>query len=168
MSENLEWKQTTTNAAGPTHPSVDYEPQEVSGRLVIRGLIIVAAALILAAVVCGLFYVGMQDPQQEQSIFLPTLRQRIRGLLPPEPRLQSTPGHTISPEQELKKMQREDNQALSTYGWVDRQQGIARIPIDEAVKLLVQQGLGPGTHGAHNEHSAHGEHAASGSGKEQR
>ncbi|MBI2816342.1 MAG: hypothetical protein HYX72_05355 [Acidobacteria bacterium] len=154
MSEDLDSKQTVTDAAGPANPSVDYDPQEVSERLVIRALVIVAAALILALVVCALFYMAMQDPQQKQSVFLPTLQQRVRGLLPPEPRLQSTPGHTISPEQELKQMQRENNEVLSTYGWVDQQHGIAKIPIEEAMKLLVQRGLGPGTHGAHTEHGA--------------
>ncbi len=30
---------------------------------------------------------------------------------------------------------------LSTYGWVDRQKGIVRIPIERAMALLVQRGL---------------------------
>jgi hypothetical protein len=30
---------------------------------------------------------------------------------------------------------------LNSYGWVDKNAGIARIPIREAMKLTVQQGL---------------------------
>jgi hypothetical protein len=30
--------------------------------------------------------------------------------------------------------------ATQTYGWVDRQAGIARIPLDEAMKLMAAQG----------------------------
>lgn len=137
----------------PTHPSVDYDPSEVSAPLVVKALIIVATALVLAIVVCGLFYVAMQTPQQKQSVFLSTVQQRTRSLVPPEPRLQSTPGHPISPEQELTQMRRQDDDVLSTYGWVNQQEGIARIPIDEAMRLLVQQGLGAATESEHAQHT---------------
>jgi len=32
----------------------------------------------------------------------------------------------------------EDDTALTSYGWVDKSQGIARIPIDRAMDLVVQ------------------------------
>jgi hypothetical protein len=64
-------------------------------------------------------------------------------LLPPEPRLQSIPGNSTYPEDDLRQMQRENDAVLNSYGWVDRESGIARIPIDEAMRLLVQQGQGP-------------------------
>jgi hypothetical protein len=32
-------------------------------------------------------------------------------------------------------------QRLNSYGWVDQQAGIARIPIDRAMALLAQRGL---------------------------
>lgn len=34
-----------------------------------------------------------------------------------------------------------ENQILYSYGWVDEKAGIARIPIDRAMDLLVQRGL---------------------------
>lgn len=30
---------------------------------------------------------------------------------------------------------------LNTYGWVDKQNGIVRLPIDRAMELLLQRGL---------------------------
>jgi hypothetical protein len=30
---------------------------------------------------------------------------------------------------------------LNTYGWIDRQNGIVRLPIDRAMQLLLQRGL---------------------------
>lgn len=35
----------------------------------------------------------------------------------------------------------DEAQTLSTYGWVDQQAGIVRIPIDRAMDLIVERGL---------------------------
>jgi len=34
-----------------------------------------------------------------------------------------------------------EQRTLTTYGWVDRNAGIVRIPIDEAMRLTTQRGL---------------------------
>jgi len=36
----------------------------------------------------------------------------------------------------------EKRRVLDSYGWVDRQAGIARIPLDEAMKLMAARGKG--------------------------
>lgn len=55
--------------------------------------------------------------------------------LPPEPRLQPVP------ERDLAALRQEQETLLGSYGWVDRQAGIARIPIDRAIDLMAQRGL---------------------------
>ncbi len=55
--------------------------------------------------------------------------------LPLEPRLQDTP------VQDLKQMRADEDQILGSYGWVDKQKGIVRLPIDRAIDLLAQRGL---------------------------
>jgi hypothetical protein len=55
--------------------------------------------------------------------------------LPPEPRLQ------ISPQQDMRQMRAAEMAALHSYGWVDRQAGIVRIPIARAIELLAERGL---------------------------
>jgi hypothetical protein len=42
---------------------------------------------------------------------------------------------------DLAKMRSDEDEILSTYGWVDQKNGVARIPIDEAMKMVAQQGL---------------------------
>jgi hypothetical protein len=39
------------------------------------------------------------------------------------------------------------NQRLNSYGWVDRSRGIVHIPIDQAMKLILQRGLPARTNG---------------------
>lgn len=54
---------------------------------------------------------------------------------PPEPRLQT------KPRLELQQMRAAEEAVLGSYGWVDRDKGVARMPIDEAMKIVVQRGL---------------------------
>ena len=54
---------------------------------------------------------------------------------PPEPRLLTKPGA------DLAAMRAEEDQILGSYGWIDRERGIVRVPIDRAIMLLAQKGL---------------------------
>jgi hypothetical protein len=55
--------------------------------------------------------------------------------LPPEPRLQ------VTPRQDLRDFRAREEELLNSYRWVDKNAGIVRIPIAEAMKLTVQRGL---------------------------
>ena len=49
----------------------------------------------------------------------------------------------VRPEEELAEMRKVDARKLSEYAWEDK--SAVRIPIDEAMKLLVRRGLPPVT-----------------------
>jgi hypothetical protein len=55
--------------------------------------------------------------------------------LPPEPRLQT------DPPADMQRLLEEENRTLTTYGWVNKDAGIVRIPIDRAMALVVERGL---------------------------
>ena len=55
--------------------------------------------------------------------------------LPPAPRLQ------VQPVQELRQLREGENEKLNSYGWVDQKAGMARIPVDRAMELLLAKGL---------------------------
>jgi len=55
--------------------------------------------------------------------------------IPPLPRLQAAP-HT-----DILDYWDSEQKSLNSYGWVDRQKGIAHIPIDEAMRIVVDRGL---------------------------
>ncbi|HEX4504425.1 MAG TPA: hypothetical protein VH722_01745 [Alphaproteobacteria bacterium] len=52
----------------------------------------------------------------------------------PAPALQKTP------QDDLKRFELEQRMALSGYGWIDRATGIARIPIEEAMRIVIARG----------------------------
>ena len=53
----------------------------------------------------------------------------------------SAPPLQARPTQELQEMLAGENAVLRSYGWVDREGGVARIPIRRAIDLLLQRGL---------------------------
>ena len=53
----------------------------------------------------------------------------------PHPQLQTTP------VPDLKTVRDAEDQLLNSYGWVDQQKGVVRIPIARAMDLVVQKGL---------------------------
>src|SRR5262245_3271502 len=55
---------------------------------------------------------------------------------PPPPRLQQYP------VQDLENLRSREREALDHYGWVDRDQGIVRIPVDRAIDLIAQKQAG--------------------------
>jgi len=56
-------------------------------------------------------------------------------LVPPPPRI------TEQPEMELEQLRVQEDQALSSYGWVNRNAGTIRIPIDRAMEMQLQRGF---------------------------
>ncbi len=71
-----------------------------------------------------------------------------RPALPPTPRLQLAPSRkgqdkpdlNEHPLEELKRMREEENSKIASYGWVDENAGIARIPISRAKEILFEKG----------------------------
>jgi len=59
----------------------------------------------------------------------------IERRVPPEPRLQS------NPRADLRSLREQETATLTSYGWVDRNAGTVRIPIDQAMKLTLERGL---------------------------
>jgi len=51
------------------------------------------------------------------------------------------PGLDAQPEENLEMMLEHQNEWLHTYGWLDRDGGVVHIPIDQAMQLLVEQGV---------------------------
>lgn len=54
---------------------------------------------------------------------------------PPAPRLQ------VTPRTDMRNLAESNREVLESYGWVDREQGIVRIPIDVAMRLTLERGL---------------------------
>jgi hypothetical protein len=70
------------------------------------------------------------QPSAPTAVVNPNLRQ-----LPPSPMVQA------HPHEDLVDFCQQQERAVNTYGWVDRQAGIVRVPISRAMDLVLAQGL---------------------------
>lgn len=116
-----------------TPPGAGYEHTDASAWIVVRffAWLAVAAAVIHVglALLFGLFV--EQRTERGEPRF--PLAATQGGQLPPEPRLQRFP------REELMKFRLGEEQLLQNYGWVDRGAGTVRIPITEAMRLLLER-----------------------------
>ena len=69
----------------------------------------------------------------------PSPGEALPSALPPRPRT-AAPPLQISPGLDLEAIRAEETELLSTYGWIDRERGIVRVPIDRAMELLLERG----------------------------
>ena len=94
------------------------------------GLVVAVA---LAVIVTSLFmhYRALQHARQET----PVSRLAHEREITPEPRLQ------VDASKELRQMRAAEDAALSSYGWVDKDAGILKIPVDRAMEILAKKGL---------------------------
>ena len=81
----------------------------------------------------------MDPPATQVALPADAYVPKNQPLLQPFPR-ENAP-YDDTPVTDLAHLRAREEEALHSYGWVDRQKGIVRIPIEEAKKLLVQRGF---------------------------
>jgi len=104
----------------------------------IRTLISLAAALVVvvaiaAALMYGLFVVLEKQAERRDPLVSPFAA--APGQAPQGPRL------LTNEPANLRQFRQEEAGKLEGYGWMDQGSGIARVPIDQAKKLVVEHGL---------------------------
>ena len=114
---------------------IHHETSDVNVRAILGfGVGLVIVAVIIHFLVWLMFaYFGSRESQLAAREFPLAAEQQNR--LPPEPRLQA------NPRQDLTDLRRREDAILGSYGWVDQNAGVVRIPIDEAMKLTLERGL---------------------------
>jgi hypothetical protein len=123
------------HSADHDNPEVVHEESDVNVGAILR----YGAALLLVGLIVHLFLwwlVGMYERQYARAqtqVYPMAAGQQDR--LPPEPRLQDTP------QQDMSALRAKQESLLKEYGWVNKEAGIARIPIEEAMRIIVGRGL---------------------------
>ena len=102
--------------------------------VVASGAALLVSAALIYLFVWGLF-VFFSGRAARSGSTIGRFTQELPQPLPPEPRLQT------DPHGDLLKLRESEDQLLNTYGWVDRNAGVVRIPIEQAMKLTVERGL---------------------------
>jgi hypothetical protein len=117
-----------------SNPEVRFEKADIRATPVLKFLLGLAVTCVVVAFLLVAFYRGM--------------RSYVAGLQPPPPHMTFEPDRTAprpvlqdNPMPDLGAFRAEEDEVLSTYGWVDKGRGAVHIPIDEAMRLLAERGL---------------------------
>jgi hypothetical protein len=117
---------TTNHQAG--HELSDLRPGYIALFGVVLTAIIGAAAVITSLLI---YFKAAEQLRHETPI--PRLAREREPT--PEPRLQ------IDAHNELRQMRAAEDAVLNSYGWVDRDSGRVRLPIERAMEILANKGL---------------------------
>jgi len=98
-------------------------PSELNARGVLWGGVAIAFGTVLAALVSYLLWQRWSTPFEAPNML---------QLVPPI--LQS------APQQERAQYFAEKQKLLDSWEWIDRQRGIARIPVEEAMRIMAAHG----------------------------
>ena len=114
---------------------VDHEESDVNVAAIIRygiGLLVIGAFIHLFLWWLQGTYSRQSERAQTQVYPLATGQQ---DRLPPFPRFQE------NPQQELSELRAKQKALLEGYQWINKETGAARIPIEDAMKIVVERGL---------------------------
>jgi hypothetical protein len=115
---------------GDTH----HETSDVN----IRAILAFGAALIVAAAIIHLLvwllFAYFESRQTSAAREFPLAAEQ-QNRVPPAPRLQT------DPRDEMRELREREEAVLRSYGWVNKDAGIVRLPIEEAMKLTIERGL---------------------------
>jgi len=116
-------------------PQGGYEKSDLRSRpIVVFGVILgVTVALAFVAAYGMIHVLGWWDRPRLETPASPLATRTV----PPEPRLQ------VEAPKDLASLQAAEQEVLTTYAWVSKEAGVARIPIDRAMQIVLERGLPP-------------------------
>jgi len=118
----------TARSAESGHEVSDINPKRVA----MVGLALATVIALALLVTYGLFHYFYSGETRTRPLPSPLSYSREPT---PEPRL------SVEPGEELKTLRSEEDAMLKSYGWIDRDKGVVRIPIDRAIEILAERGL---------------------------
>jgi hypothetical protein len=116
-------------------PGATHEEKDVNALAVgLFGVCLAVLCIVAVILLIGLF---RYFQNQEAARQVPTEVAAPAGMrgLPAEPKLQE------HPQQDLKQIRAAEDQILGSYGWVDIEKGVVRLPIARAMDLLAGRNL---------------------------
>jgi hypothetical protein len=121
---------------GPTPPGAQHEHTDIDPSIGYRFAVWLTVAMILSVgIVYGAFWIfeGQREARDAEVQQFPLAAGVEKD--PPAPRLQT------QPFKDVYLLRQDETRRLETYGWVDKEGGIVRMPIERAMELVIERGL---------------------------
>lgn len=121
---------------GPTPPGAQYEHTDIDTSVGYKFAAWLMVAMLLAGgIVYGTFWFFENQTQHADAVMQQYPLAAGQAKNPPAPNLQT------QPFKDVYLLRKGEAEKLESYGWVDQQGGVARIPIERAMELTLQRGL---------------------------
>jgi len=117
------------------NPEARHERTDVDAWVIGKFAIALALVCVVSmALLLGLFhYFISRDGPPPPKAYSDLAHANVK--LSPAPQLE------ITEPSDLARERAAEDQILNSYGWIDKQHGVVRIPIDRAIDMLAQKGL---------------------------
>ena len=132
---------------GPTPPGAKYEHTDIDPAVGYKFALWLTVAMVLSfAIVYGAFWFFERQERAASATAqqFPLAAQPRTADDDPTRRVQRpmpTPALQTQPFMDVFTLRQGEAEKLSSYGWVDKDGGVARIPIDRAMEMVIQRGL---------------------------
>jgi hypothetical protein len=128
---------------GPTPPGAKYEHTDIDPNVGYKFALWLAVAMAISiGIVYGTFWFfeGRNKAANAAAQRYP-LAASVPQREPPAPNLQT------QPFKDVYMLRLGESEKLNSYGWVDKDGGVTRIPIDRAMEIMLQRGFPARTEG---------------------
>jgi hypothetical protein len=120
-----------------TPPPAGYEATDAAvGPTLRAGVLLLGAMFLVSVIVVPLYWLYARQETEAQH--------RAANVLKESPPPGVFPRLVEDEPRALAEFRANEDLLLGSYGWVDRDRGIARMPIDEALRLVGERGALPG------------------------
>lgn len=125
----------------PRHFDVSFEERDIKVGTIYWYLIALGLATVAALIICIFVYRFTSSLAASSDVLPPPSRAALGKDFPPEPRLQGVPGHEFDAQKDLRNKLKADIDANEKLEWIDKNAGIAQIPVEDAMKIVAEKGL---------------------------
>lgn len=119
------------HAAHSSHGNEKIQPDKVRVGGIVIALVGLTVLIAGALLICWLSFCFMKNLNSKQDAQLPSMMET--DIAPPEPRLQ------VAPVEDLAEVRKAEHKVLSSYAWVNKEAGIARVPVERAMQMLAEK-----------------------------
>lgn len=110
-----------------------YETSDARVSPLVWAVVFLAVLIVLSVAAMGVMFGVLYDAREEEITTVGPMV--VLDAKPEGPILQ------VDPPKELIEMRERNEIETSSYGWIKRESGVVRIPIEEAMRLVVERGI---------------------------
>lgn len=115
-----------------------YETLDAQAGATLRaGVYILGTMFLVAAVLVPMYWLLARREARAQAPAATVIREQPAAAGPAFPKL------VTSEPQALAEFRRQEDELLNGYGWVEKDRGVARMPIAEALRIVGERGALP-------------------------